>query len=654
MRGPVSVLVVSLWLAATPASLADPLGERIWRSENVNPHQIPGDMTALFETLRLHGVLPTRAVTADGRTPELVLRAEAQLFGAHFPVELDRLLCSLNPRVCSCEGQPAGSACRWTNRAGDPIVVPAVQFETYVTPRTQRRRPDESMQSAVDRARGCEAYDPDCRVFISHLNRQGVDDLEAMRGEIILPTLAVLARLPAEIVTPAVERALGPQLVPLIEAESRTSAAGQQQGASESAETSPAMVEPAVLQQISHPRANGDGAAVPRLVNVVVMDDRVDRDHCAFGATSDVVVYNLGEADPQSSAQPRPPCGTSEKAELAAWEHGTHIAGLLGARDPRHGLVGVNPEARLVAYEVMDLIRLPNPRGPHLVAEKMNQAVRNGAEVFNLSFSYPARGSDPIQDRIAHLEQQVFVAAAGNDSQDLTLGCRVLPACLGARLGNVISVLALDGDRLVRVAPGRGSNYGADLDLAAPGQDILSTISGNRLARMSGTSQAAPLVAGAVSLLLAADSKLRPLQIKNRLIATSDLLPDLTDKARGGRLNVARALAFTNAHISTRDGREIRGSVVNSPEMQVYFRRGSRLATQLGWIWRLVRHDDDTYTVFYQRDGDGDSIVTKATRLRLETASAELDVETLGADGAVVNERIALSSVNDFVAALER
>ena len=89
------------------------------------------------------------------------------------------------------------------------------------------------------------------------------------------------------------------------------------------------------------------------------------------------------------------------------------------------------------------------------------------------------------------------------------------------------------------------SNYGATtVDLGAPGTAIYSTLPGGRYGSLSGTSQAAPQVSGAVARLAAAKPGITVAEVRTALFATVDKLPDLAGRvATGGRLNVFAALA---------------------------------------------------------------------------------------------------------------
>ena len=88
------------------------------------------------------------------------------------------------------------------------------------------------------------------------------------------------------------------------------------------------------------------------------------------------------------------------------------------------------------------------------------------------------------------------------------------------------------------------------MTLAAPGDQILGSVRENRFATLSGTSQAAAFVTGAAGLLEAANHRLTPAQIKNRLLYTADLDSNYDGKVAFGKLDVKRALSIRNAAFS--------------------------------------------------------------------------------------------------------
>jgi subtilisin len=168
--------------------------------------------------------------------------------------------------------------------------------------------------------------------------------------------------------------------------------------------------------------------------------------------------------------------------------HGTHVAGIIGALNNSFGVVGVAAGTKIIALKALDddgegstsqLIRALNYVG---------QNAKSG-EVVNMSL-----GSDTISaaldNAVLTLAQKgiLFAIAAGNGSEkaDLSSPARV-------NHPNVFTVSAIDS--LGRFAS--FSNFGNDVvDLAAPGVSIVSTYSKGRYARLSGTSMAAPHVAG--------------------------------------------------------------------------------------------------------------------------------------------------------------
>jgi len=172
-------------------------------------------------------------------------------------------------------------------------------------------------------------------------------------------------------------------------------------------------------------------------------------------------------------------------------------------------------------------------------------AITVGVDVVNASWGGggPSRlVKEALQ--LANKKGILFVAAAGNSKKNADYEPHY-PS--DYEVDNILSVAATDNnDRLAWF-----SNYGyRTTDIAAPGVDILSTIPrsskrGDLYAYFSGTSMASPHVAGVAALVLAHDSSLigKPQELKERLMSTSDKLPQLAGRVlAGGRLNALRAL----------------------------------------------------------------------------------------------------------------
>lgn len=221
--------------------------------------------------------------------------------------------------------------------------------------------------------------------------------------------------------------------------------------------------------------------------------------------------------------------------------HGTHVAGIIAAvGDNGTGVVGVNWAARIMPLKVTDR---QGTGSVSAAVEAILYAVEMKARVINNSWAV-VDFSQALRDAVALADSAgvLFVAAAGNgypqlaDDNDLA---PVYPASLD--LPNVIAVAATNSrDSLAAI-----SRYGATtVDLAAPGEGILSTMPDSAYALNSGTSAATPHVSGVAALLWARSPDLDYLAVKQRLLEGVEVLGSLQGKvATGGRLNARRALA---------------------------------------------------------------------------------------------------------------
>jgi subtilisin family serine protease len=211
--------------------------------------------------------------------------------------------------------------------------------------------------------------------------------------------------------------------------------------------------------------------------------------------------------------------------------HGTHVAGIVAARADGSGTSGVAPDALVMP---IDVFTTPDVGGPEIAAA-VRWAVAHGARVVNLSLGsadieITADDVAPLCAAVADAEAAgvVVVAAAGNDGDGLDL--REAPAgCPGA-----IAVAAVGAD----LRPPAWSSADASVSVAAPGVDVYSTVPSfvSRLgwATMSGTSMAAPFVAGAAALLLAEHPDWTPAQVRARLEDTAtDVGPAGVDPRTG-------------------------------------------------------------------------------------------------------------------------
>jgi subtilisin family serine protease len=281
---------------------------------------------------------------------------------------------------------------------------------------------------------------------------------------------------------------------------------------------------PAALRlPLAHTLSTGTG------VRVAVLDSGVDATHPALAGRLlpgfDFVDF---DTDPAEVGSP---------TTHPSFGHGTHVAGIVAM---------VAPGAKIMPLRVLDADGSGNA---WVLAEALlyavdpdrNPATNDGAHVINLSlgtlnrtrvlqsvaqlsacalpaviveplddFSDP--GYNPDKDRCSQQGGAVIVAAAGNDG---SRALRQYPAAEG-----VYGLLAVGASNRASVLSGF-SNYGSWVDVAAPGQNITSTVPGAGFGTWSGTSMAAPMASGVAALLRAREPGLSPRDVTRRLTRIS-------------------------------------------------------------------------------------------------------------------------------------
>lgn len=227
--------------------------------------------------------------------------------------------------------------------------------------------------------------------------------------------------------------------------------------------------------------------------------------------------------------------------------HGTHIAGIVGAEGGNGvGISGVSPKVSLMVLKYYD------SKGTEVnnlinTVKAIDYAVKMNANIIN----YSGGGIAPSPDEKAAIERAMkkgilFVAAAGNERSNSDVK-KYYPADYG--LPNILSVTAID--RFQNVLP--SSNFGEQtVDVAAPGNDIISTLPNGQYGYMTGTSQATAFATGVAALVMANNPSLRKAdEIRKYLTQTGDNDDKLAGKTRyRKRLNSYKALAVQDGDLA--------------------------------------------------------------------------------------------------------
>ncbi len=255
------------------------------------------------------------------------------------------------------------------------------------------------------------------------------------------------------------------------------------------------------------------------------------------GLVDDVNGYDFGEFD-------------NDPTDLVG--HGTSVAGVIGAvGNDGVGITGVAWAVSILPLKIADRfgsLTLDAIVSAHDYATMMrgrgfdiavsNNSYGGFAPAF---YATAPTGFAAEKDAIQRFVDSgaTFVAAAGNASFDNdNPNATFFPSSY--KIPGVISVAATTNqDTLAGF-----SNYGREsVDFGAPGQNILTTAVGGTYTITSGTSFAAPMVAGAIALLKSHKPAASAVEMRQALIDSADPLPTLQNRTvAGGRINIARAL----------------------------------------------------------------------------------------------------------------
>lgn len=249
-------------------------------------------------------------------------------------------------------------------------------------------------------------------------------------------------------------------------------------------------------------------------VTIAVLDEGIDLTHLDLQANLSSLSYNTE---------------TNTSPSILYGDHGTHCAGIIGAvRNNNRQVVGLAPECTLMSVS-NSLMLNENSRIKR--ADGINWAWKHGADVINNSWSSPVQYDiidEAIDSALTYGRNglgTILVFSSGNYEPSVSY-----PANSNSDI-IVVGAIGINGTRA------SFSNYGIELDVVAPGENILSTFRSNQIDILSGTSQAAPYVSALAGLLLSVNSNLTHSQVSDIIELTAQKVGDYTYQTSTGRSN---------------------------------------------------------------------------------------------------------------------
>lgn len=211
--------------------------------------------------------------------------------------------------------------------------------------------------------------------------------------------------------------------------------------------------------------------------------------------------------------------------------HGTKMAGLIAGhgRNAKDGVLGIAPEAQLVPIKSVGVSRSDDDG----VTSGIKWAVESGADVINISVTTPRSRSLDEAVAMAIGENVLIIAAAGNNTESPRLA-------YPAAFPDVLTVGATDR----KEQHAKFSITSPEIDICAPGVDMVTTFQKNDYYKGNGTSEATAVVSGAAALVRAKFPELSAPEVIHRLTATAtdNGPPGRDDQCGFGVLDIVKAL----------------------------------------------------------------------------------------------------------------
>ena len=247
-------------------------------------------------------------------------------------------------------------------------------------------------------------------------------------------------------------------------------------------------------------------------VNVAVLDHGIHKTHNDLNDNISSLSY-----DTQN--------GRSPSIFISGSSHGTHVAGIIGAeKDNNLQVVGVAPKSKIMS--ISNPLYVTQSLSEEL-ANGINWAVQNGAHIINNSWG--DQGGSYYNDLHSAVLEDAITNALNNGRNGLGT---ILVFASGNRAPAIDYPASFHDDALVVGAISSSGNrtnfsgYGNDLDIVAPGKGILSTIQNQGTASLSGTSMAAPHVAGVAALILSVNPNLNVQEVNTIIEETAQKVGD--------------------------------------------------------------------------------------------------------------------------------
>ena len=251
-------------------------------------------------------------------------------------------------------------------------------------------------------------------------------------------------------------------------------------------------------------------------VTIAVVDTGAQYDHPDL---EENYLSNPGYDFVDSDSDPRPPSPSSE-------QHGTHVSGCAAAVvDDSTGVAGQG-NSSLINGRALG----PNGGSTADIADAVEWATDQGADIINMSLGgggYSQTMKSAVQYAVNN--GALPICAAGNSGTSSVSYPAAYSECM--------AISAVDSSENLASF----SQYG-DVDLAAPGVDVLSTIPTDSYAKFSGTSMATPVTSGVAGLTLAKWSSLGPNDLRSHLKATAKNIGLASNKQGAGQVNALNAV----------------------------------------------------------------------------------------------------------------